>query len=136
MHRVTQVSWFRGLLIAQVSSLLLAAILDGPIVEVGSEWSTLPGSKAIEKWSSLWIEAIIGLALVVAGIASWVGLFRFRRWARMLALVSTVGVLIRIMDSGLESVYGLSGMLQTLSELCWGSSLTKAFFSDIRTQFK
>lgn len=125
---------FRWLLWAYLAS-ILATVL------VSLAWPGHPHPEAVET------EAVTGsafdhawawfflLPLSIAILASYVGLFSFRRWARALALATTV------LSVGLYPLIGVEMMswpelaLSDLSCMLWGAVLATAYFSPVSAHF-
>lgn len=129
--------WFRILV---VTSLLLgnvSALLE-PLFPrfVNSELVPI-----IKDASATQVAAHISLSaiylFVLTSAVSAVGLLLFRRWARTLALYSTIfGLLLVPFLISVEFKTAISSSLTVASDLLWGAVLALAYFSPLRRRFK
>jgi hypothetical protein len=125
---------FRALLIAWLGLALLGAIVDTVFPGLVPE----PMAKAQEAADAAWSGAtlVAAIAVCAAVITATVGLYRFRPWARALALASSaLGFLLAAL-LGATSQSGLALALLDLSSTVWGACLALAYFSPLSKRFE
>ena len=134
------VSVFRFLIIAGLITGIAAGVVDSAIpglipavlADAQKQWTEaqeLPAGWVL-------ISAIYMLVMFIGAIASTIGLFVFKPWARSVALwvtlLSTPGYLLL----GAEARSGWSAMLEDTSSMMWGGMVAMAYFSDLRSRFE
>jgi hypothetical protein len=128
---------FRTLL---VSSFLLGFIPLVPMalgIELLSPaWEAVREAE-LEAASATTTIAVLLLALPALGlaVASTIGLFFFKRWARPMALVATALTLVLLLLAGMDAYSGLETMLDYLSSMLWGACLAMAYWSPLSGNF-
>ena len=75
------------------------------------------------------------IPLLVLTIVAAIGLYRFRPWARILALAITIGWLILSPLVGIIVESGWVALFSDLSTLSWGTLLAMAFWSPVSEAF-
>jgi hypothetical protein len=83
-----------------------------------------------------WALVAFLVPLSIAGVASLVGLLRFRRWSRPLALSATVGNVALMPFFGPVVDSGLANALYHLSSMLYGGVLAAAYFSPAAEWFR
>lgn len=83
-----------------------------------------------------WLALGVMIPLLVASVASLVGLFLFKAWSRTLSIyVTLIGyVLVAFFGPTLSSA--LEDALWGISDLLWGAALALAYFSPIASRFE
>lgn len=82
------------------------------------------------------VVGLLSLAVVVVGIASIVGLWLFKRWARPLALWSSVVSVLLYPAVGPMAFSGWALMFVAISLMLWGAMLAMAYFSELKLRFQ
>jgi hypothetical protein len=82
------------------------------------------------------VFGLAAIAIYVIGVASLIGLYFFRNWARILALIATVTGSLYVPSMGFVATSGWAYALSTLSETLWGAVLALAYFSPLKERFK
>jgi hypothetical protein len=128
---------FRAFVIAHVAA-FLAAVFAGLLPEPHS--ATLSAAFDAEPF---WMNDAPTLAvlpfvllLMVAIVASIVGLYRFKPWGRSLALWSTAVATPLAVFAGPSLSSGLESALWEVSTLLWGAILALAYYSPVASQFR
>jgi urea transporter len=85
-------------------------------------------------WMSDWVLAGIAALFLIAWIANIVGLLLFKRWARALALFTTLASLL-LLTSGSSLFTGLESAFYEAATLCWGAVLALAYYSPVSERF-
>ena len=82
-----------------------------------------------------WLPLIVLSVLFVPWLVALVGLFRFKRWGRSLALYSTILSLLIYPFVGADLSSGLESALYETHATLWGAILAIAYFSPISARF-
>ena len=85
-------------------------------------------------WGLVSVLVILAVSAVVV-LAALVGLYRFRRWGRALALWSTVGLLPLLAVTGPSLSTGLESMFREVATLLWGGMLALAWYGPVGAAF-
>ena len=85
-------------------------------------------------WGLISVLVVLAVA-VVAVMASLVGLYRFRRWGRTLALWNTIGVLPVLAMTGPILSTGLESMFREIATLLWGGMLALSWYGPVGAAF-
>jgi hypothetical protein len=129
---------FRALLVFSVATGLASGFIDALIPALLPEalsaaWEKeLPFDPDIE---SLWLWVAVLVPWLIASVASTIGLFFFRHWARPLALVVAMLGLAESPLLGPELSSGWSSALLEASFLSWGAVLALSYFSPLSERF-
>ncbi|MBI4998559.1 MAG: hypothetical protein HZC22_17025 [Rhodocyclales bacterium] len=129
---------FRALLLFSVATGLAAAFIDSlfPALlpeALSAAWEKDPPFDPDPEHLWLWVAMLV--PWLVASVASTIGLFLFRHWARPLALV------VAVFDLGISPLFGpelssaWSSALQEASFLSWGAVLALSYFSPLSQRF-
>lgn len=114
---------------------------------VGAFVDAIPGLIPEELWQAYesvvphglrtkdFILIAVGLPLVIAGLASTVGLYLFRPWAPRVALYITIGSLFIYPLVDIQIVSPWSQLLTEASLLLWGVVLAMAFLPPLAERF-
>lgn len=86
--------------------------------------------------SHQWVAGGLLGGLWVAWLIGFVGLFRFKAWARSLALYSTLASTFVHAFLGLSLSSGLTSMLYEGSAMLWGAILALSYFSAVSARFE
>ena len=92
-------------------------------------------------WLMNWVFADPWLSIGLLGglflvcLAGLVGLFFFKRWARMISLYSTLVVLPLAPFCGPQLFWGLESALFEASSIVWGAVLAVSYFSKVSERF-
>jgi len=131
-------AYFRALIVISVATGLAGGFVDllfpslvSPSLSAAIENEPSPTFLSESPWLLLLLVAPVS----IAGIASTVGLFFFRQWARSLSVI-TLGLGIAatpFFGSTLSS--GLSYALIEVASTTWGAALALAYFSPISSLF-
>lgn len=129
---------FRGLMLLSLALLLAAVSVAWPVA------GTPPAQTGdVEFSAQATFGATYSILWAVFYVASFIGMFLFRPWGRLLSLVAAlllptaalVPALIFGEQSASEVEPAASTALQQLSDLSWGAVIALAYFSQIRHQF-
>ena len=74
--------------------------------------------------------------LLVAIVASYIGLYQFRSWGRRAALWTTLAALVASPFLGAWAQSGTALALLELSSSLWGAVLASAYYSPVATEFE
>lgn len=102
--------------------------------EVREAVSAYAQGRSIPIWEALALGLLM-VVIVVAGLASTVGLFLLRRWARGLALWASVVSLLTYPALGPMVFSGWAFLLLEVSMALWGAALAMAYFSELKSNF-
>jgi hypothetical protein len=83
-----------------------------------------------------WALLAIGVPLVVAGIASFVGMLRFRHWSRPLAVGTSVTSVLLLPAFGPTVEPGVVTGLNYVSSMLFGAVLALAYYSPAAEWFE
>lgn len=127
---------FRLLLLLSLSLCIVSAVMDmlfpnliSPAITAAVENEALPPIT-----ESAWFVTV-AITLVIASIICTIGLFFFRRWARIGALYTTVLFFGAYPIFGASVMSGWASALNEASLILWGAVLAVAYFSPIQDQF-
>lgn len=128
---------YRTLLIASLAFGIIGAVFDSVVP------SALPEafSQAQEAYdtsqetSSFLLLGVAGLVLLIAGVASFVGLYRFRTWAPGLAIVTTVLAMPITILIGPMAMSGWAMTFEELSSMLWGAVVVLPYLSPLKERF-
>ena len=130
---------FRVLIVVGLSLAIVGASIDMLVPAlISDELTTAYNTETeLQEWSIARITAVIvlSLALLVAGIASTIGLFLFKPWSRRMALLVTLLALPLYPMLGPVLQSGWATMLIETSTTLWGAVLALAYYSDLSTRF-
>ena len=124
---------------------IAAAVLTlaTPIVDLVSPTLTFalnyapPDPRRLEGWNAAvqvaGVATVIGLAL---GVASVIGLLLLKRWARPLATLAPLLLLVAYLPVGEISHSGVAFALALMSMGLWGAVLAMAYFAEPRAHFQ
>jgi hypothetical protein len=131
-------TYFRALILISVAAGVAGSFVDflfpslvSAALSVAVESEPPPALLAGNPWVLL---AILGPFFLV-GIASTIGLFYFRRWARTLSLVVLGAGFILTPFLGATLSSGLSYALIEFSTTTWGAALAIAYYSPLSQRF-
>ena len=82
------------------------------------------------------LVGMVTIAALVAGIASTVGLFLFRRWGRTASLWLSAAALLLYPPFGATVYSGWAASVVELSSMTWGAVLALAYFSPLAARFE
>ena len=85
-------------------------------------------------WGLILVLVVLAVFAVVV-LASLVGLYRFRRWGRALALWSTVGLLPVLAVTGPTLSGGLESMFRDIATMLWGGLLALSWYGPVGATF-
>ena len=85
-------------------------------------------------WGLVSVLVVLAVFAVVV-LASLVGLYRFRRWGRALALWSTVGLLPLLAVTGPTLSGGLESMFRDIATMLWGGLLALSWYGPVGAAF-
>jgi O-antigen/teichoic acid export membrane protein len=88
-----------------------------------------------EQASDTLVFAIMALALLIALIASYIGLYKFRNWGRRCALWVTVASVIVNPFLGAAVQSGAAAGLLELSSVLWGAVIASSYGSTVAHEF-
>lgn len=108
---------------------LLFPTLVAPAIAQAAEGEPLPA--LYDHW---WFWAMTSVMLVVT-LAATAGLILFKRWARPLALLATLGALALQPTLGTLVNSGVSTALTDAASMLWGAALAAAYFAPLRQRF-
>ncbi|MDO8995339.1 MAG: hypothetical protein Q7U77_01810 [Sediminibacterium sp.] len=129
---------FRGLIGCSVLLIIAAGVVDWLIPSLISQ--TLTSALENEPVPSLlenypFISLAVLLPWLIAVLASTVGLLFFKRWARSMALYSTLIGLTLYSFFGPTLSSALASALTDASSLAWGAVLALAYYSPLSDRF-
>lgn len=90
-------------------------------------------SYELHHWLLLGVASALLIGLV---IASYVGLFLFKRWGRRVAVLSTLLAIPFYVPFGPQLQSGWATLLLETSMMLWGAILAMAYFSPLKTRFE
>lgn len=130
-------AYFRALLLLSILSGILAVSIDAIFP------SLLPASiaQAVEDeplhplFDSVPALVILLVLPIVLMIASTIGLFLLKPWARAISFYSTIYSLAATPFLGVAASSGWSNALLAVSAYSWGAVLALAYFSSISEKF-
>ena len=134
---VMSASQFRTLLVASIAVGIVAGGLDlvfPALVPNGFHDAQKVQDDAISSMGLLMIAVLIILAFVLL-IASTYGLYKFRRWAPRLALVSTAVALLIGPFMGAFAQSGYSISLSYMASYLWGAVLVLIYVPPLNSKF-
>lgn len=128
---------YRTLLLASLAFGIIGAVFDSVVP------SALPEafSQAQEAYdtsqesSSFLLLGVAGLVLLITGVASFVGLYRFRSWAPVLAIVTTVLAIPITILIGPTAMSGWAMTFEELSSMLWGAVVVLPYLSPLKERF-
>jgi hypothetical protein len=129
---------FRALLLFSVATGLAAASIDAlfPALlpeALSAAWEKDPPFDPAPEHLWLWVAVLV--PWLVASVASTIGMFFFRHWARPLALIVAILGLAESPLFGPELSSGWSSALLEASFLSWGAVLALSYFSPLSQRF-
>lgn len=92
------------------------------------------GAHEISPWFAI-LAVLVMLFIVVAGLASTIGLLLLKRWARGLSLWASVISFLTYPFLGPMAFSGWAVMMIDVSMALWGAALAMAYFSELRVRF-
>ena len=134
-----QVNMFRTLLVSSIVLSIVGAVIDsvfsGLVPEsLSNAYETYAAAEA--SMISILIAGIVSLILLGVAIVATVGLLVLQRWARPLALWSTVVSFLMYPFLGALLQSGLAVMLAYVAMSLWGAALAMAYYSDVKSHFQ
>jgi hypothetical protein len=123
---------FRLLLLLSVATTLAAIgaffIPGGYSQELADAYANEP-----EPWlfRNMWLTLAVIIPLLAVGIASFIGLFFFKRWGRTASFYTTIIALGISLFCGPVLSSALESTLFEASTLSWGAILALAYFSPV-----
>lgn len=78
---------------------------------------------------------VISVWLLILTLVSFVGLLKFKRWGRNLAIITTLAGLIFAALAGPSEFEGWEWALLSLDGMIWGAVLALAYWSPIHEEF-
>ncbi len=128
---------FRYTIIAYIALAIFGGMFDLVFPSAIPETLSLAKEANDIKLSSIELIsiAIVGLVLLVGGIAATIGLYLFLPWAPRLAVVVTALALFESPLLGADVTSGWSMALTSLSDTLWGAILALAYFSPLKERF-
>ena len=132
-----QPATFRAVVLSAAALAIAAPVVDllQPTI-VFALGRTPPGGHPPEGWSPVVFAAgILTLASYVAGFFSAVGLFLFKRWARLGATIVAVTVVVAYLPIGELSYSGAAFAIALASYGLWVWALSMAYLSELRGAF-
>ena len=80
---------------------------------------------------------LVAMLYLVCLLATAVGLFYLKRWARSAALWVTLGSVLLVLTPAAAPVLysSIADVLITFSGMAWGAALAMAYFSELRVHF-
>lgn len=82
------------------------------------------------------VFVILGLVIMALGIAATIGLCVFERWARPMAVVSTMLSLVLYPMSGPMLFSGVGALCFDVSIMLWGAVLAASYWSPLAERFE
>ena len=76
-----------------------------------------------------WVGFGLGVPVVIAGLASWIAMFRFRWWSRPVVIGTSVAASILLAFAGPTVEPGLATALNYASSMLFGAVLAMAYCS-------
>lgn len=134
-----QVAVFRTLLVLSIVLSIVGAVIDlvipGLVPKYLSDaYEAYAASEA--SMTAIFIVGIVSLAMFVVAIVATVGLLVLQRWARSLALWSSVVSFLLYPFLGATLQSGLAMMLAYIAMTLWGAALAMAYYSDVKSHFQ
>jgi urea transporter len=130
---------FRVLIISSLVLAIFGGVIDEVIPDLlpkvlDDAWDSYDSEE--QSWASIAIIGGFALVLLVVGLVATIGLLLLRRWARPLALWTTVisVVMYPLLGAMVYSAWAL--MLTESATVMWGAALAMAYFSELRTHFE
>ena len=129
---------FRSLVVVSILLIVAAGVIDALCPSLISPSVT----SAIEKEAATtliethpFISLAVLLPWLVAVLASTVGLLFFKRWARSMALYSTLLGFVFYSFFGPNLSSGVASALTDASSMAWGAVLALAYYSPLSERF-
>lgn len=116
-----------GFVDAIVPSLLPAALGDAYEAYAATDDPTLSHALALGG---------VALVMIIAGVASTIGLLLFKPWSRQLSLWFSVVATLGYPFFGPTVYSGWAAMLTETSMMLWGAALAMAYFAEIKVRFE
>jgi len=134
-----QVTMFRALLIISIVLSIIGAFIDfiipGLLPEsLSSAYEAYAATEA--SMPAIIIAGLASIVLMVVAVIATVGLLVLQRWARSLALWSTVVSFLMYPLLGAMLQSGLAVMLAYIAMALWGAALAMAYYSDVKSHFQ
>ena len=131
-------TYFRGIVITSLVLTAAASVIDWLFPSLISQALTdalhnEPPYEFIE--TQPFLALAVFLPWILAAVASTIGLLFFKRWARVVALYSTLIGLAFYPFFGATVSSALASALSEASFLLWGAVLALAYFSPISERF-
>lgn len=128
-------SMFRKLLF--VSIVLSLAAMVVAVFPTYSEALAIAYENEPQPWfmENPWIFGGVAAVLLLAWLASLVGLFLYKPWGRTLSLYSTFAALLVTPFIGVLLSSGIESALFDASSMVWGAVLALSYFSPVSDRF-
>ena len=127
---------FRVVLVVSIA-LLVAGMLVDDVVPAGFPEELAAAYDRQFAWldNNFWPALTLAVLAIGTVLASWVGLFLFKRWGRSLSLYSTLASFVLYPVLGPSVTSALQGALLEASTLTWGAILALAYHSPVASRF-
>ena len=125
------------MLLAQIPIALLGAVAEFALPDQVPASVRTAYDAASSDVSTNWLIAsgLLAVVLVVIALATLVGLYKFRPWARRANLVVGALSLVVTVMMGYFVESGLSTACYTACSYLWGATTAMTYFSDLASRF-
>lgn len=136
---MNQTTVFRFLVVASIVMAILGGLVDTIVPSLLPEalGDAYDAYAATDDPTLSHVLALGGVALVmiIAGVASTIGLLLFKPWGRQLSLWFSVVAMLTYPFFGPVVYSGWTAMLTETSMMLWGAALAMAYFAEIKVRF-
>jgi hypothetical protein len=129
---------FRALYLTSILLGVCSALVDSVFPDlVPAEFRRLDEMQTSAEWLEQAWFLWVGAAWLIATLASTIGLWFFRRWARTLSVgTSLFAIVLGAVTPGALVTSGLANTFAWASAMLWGAVILAAFTEPVRAMFR